>query len=75
MNPQATVYVDLLEEGTPTLLRTPAESLGGGLYKLLMPLDYDPEDEIWKFLPGSIVRCEKTNNGGEEILYAVEQVK
>lgn len=74
MNATVTVYVDLPEEGSPTLLRTPAIALGNGLYKLLIPTKYNPEDVIMQFLPGSVVRCEQRNNGGEEILLAVEQV-
>ena len=54
-----TVYVQLLEEGTDTMRPTQAMPLGGDSYKLLPTPSYDPEDEIWEFLPGSIVRCEK----------------
>ena len=74
MHQQTIVCVELLDEGSPTLLLTPAETLGNGLYKLLTPKQYDPEDIVMQFLPGSVVRCEKRDNGGKEILYAVEQV-
>jgi len=52
------VYVNLLEEGVPTLRPTQAVPLGNDIYKLLPAIDYDPNDEIWEFLPNSIVRCE-----------------
>lgn len=68
------IYIELLEEGTPTIRGTDAISLGNGVYKVLATPNYDPEDEIWKFLPGSLVRCEPRKNFGEEILYAVEKV-
>ena len=71
----ALVYVELLEEGTATIRSTQAKRLPNSLFELLPTPDYDPEDEIWQFLPGSIVRCKETlNYKGEKILLAVEQV-
>ncbi len=59
------VCVELLEEGAETWRRAKALNLGNGLYKLLPPPDYDPEDEMWAFLPGEIVALERarTNIG------------
>ncbi len=54
-----TVFVPLCDEGTPTLRPTQAIPLGGDLYKILPTPDYDPEDETWEFLPGSVVRCDR----------------
>ncbi len=51
------IYVHLLEEGISTLRPTQALSLGNDLYQLLPTSDYDPEDEIWECLPGSIVKA------------------
>ena len=50
------IYVVLLEEGTDTIRGTQAIPLGNDLYKLLPTPHYDPEDEIWEFLPGTVVR-------------------
>lgn len=58
------VYVELLEEGTDTWRPTQAVDLGNGAYKLLATPDYDPENEIWAFLPGSIVKCRKSDMSG-----------
>ena len=71
-----TIYIDLPEEGTPTIRQTQGIDLGNGLYKVLPAPDYDPEDEVWEFLPGSIVRCEKRLNDWlkKDILIAVEKV-
>lgn len=69
------IYVQLLEEGTPTVRGTQAIPLPNGVYKLLPTPDYDPQDEIWEFLPGSIVQCEARDNWGKEILLAVKQVR
>jgi hypothetical protein len=68
------VFVPLLEEGTPTIRGTQALPLPNGLYKLLPTPNYDPEDEIWEFLPGSVVRCVFVRDDKETYLQAVEQV-
>lgn len=52
------VYVPLKDEGTPTIRPTQAVPMGGDLFKILPTPDYDPEDETWEFLPGSVVRCD-----------------
>ncbi len=54
---------------------TQAIPLGGDLYKLLPTPHYDPEDEIWEFVPGAIVRCKRCSTVDlKDILYAVEKV-
>jgi hypothetical protein len=68
------VYVPLLEEGTPTMRGTQAIIMGDGLYKLMPTPHYDPEDEIWEFLPGSVVRCVVVVRNNENLLKAVEKV-
>jgi hypothetical protein len=68
------IYVSLLEEGTPTLRGTKAIDLGNNLYELLPTSNYDPEDEVWEFEPGSIVFGQaRQSNKGEKILVAVRQ--
>ena len=59
------IYVFLLNEGVEVWRPTQAIELGKGLYKILATEHYDPEDETWKFPPGSIVRGEnkKLSNG------------
>ncbi len=66
------IYVDLSEEGSPTMRPTQAIDLGNGLYKLLPTPNYDPEDEVWEFLPGSVVRGETRKDTRGEYLYAVK---
>jgi hypothetical protein len=51
-----TIYIRLLDEGTDVLRPTEAEELGNDLFKLRPTPDYDPDDEKWEFIPGSIVR-------------------
>jgi hypothetical protein len=72
----AVVYVDLPEEETPTMRPTNAEVLGDNRYRLLPTERYDPEDETWEFLPGSIVACERVKtDDGKWVLLAVKQVE
>lgn len=67
------VLVNLLDEGTPVWLQTPAKMIARGVFLLLQPLDYDPGDYTMEFLPGTRVRCERTTvHGGNEYWAAVE---
>lgn len=65
------IYVSLLEEGTPTRRPTTAERISEDLYRVLTKDNYDPEDEIWEFPPGSIVRLEQRTFENEVYLKAV----
>jgi len=68
------IYINLLEEGTPTWRPTQAIALPNGLYKILPTPNYNPESEIWEFLPNSIVRCEpRQSEKSGIVLLAVEQ--
>jgi hypothetical protein len=42
------------------------------IYKLLPTSNYDPEDEQWQFLPGTIVHCMFETHDGNRILVADE---
>jgi hypothetical protein len=68
-----TIYVELLDEGTPTLRPTRGIHVADDIYRLLPTPNYDPEDETWQFLPGSLVRCEWQDNSfaGRRILVAI----
>jgi hypothetical protein len=70
------VHVELLEEGSPAVLKVPARQLENDVYLLGKPENFDPEDTILKFLPGAVVRCiiEKFGDGSEGLM-AVEQIK
>lgn len=70
------IRVMLLNEGVTTAKVAPAKSLGNGVYEILQPHDYDPEDEEWEFTPGDIVRCELQSEGWEKpLLMAVEKIQ
>lgn len=49
------IYVQLLNEGVDVYRPTTAEPLENGLFRLNPTPDYNPEDEEWEFLPGTIV--------------------
>lgn len=67
------IYVELLEEGVSCRRPTFAEDLGDGRYKVLPTPEYDPEDEVWQFTPGTIVHCETRKDAEGEYLYATKE--
>jgi hypothetical protein len=71
------IYIELLEEGTDSWRPTMAEALGDNLFRVLPTPNYDPYDELWAFLPGSVVRCRKVFDGHfkRDIWIAYEQVE
>lgn len=73
MNENSTIelYVRLLDEGTDCSRPTRGISVGNGFFKLLPTRDYNPDDEHWEFLPGSLVRVKEVRNSGGAYLLAV----
>jgi hypothetical protein len=65
------IYVRLLGEGTDCSRPTHGVVLGNGLFKMLATDNYDPDDEHWEFLPGSIVRVKEVRNADAVYLLAV----
>jgi|LauGreDrversion4_2_1035121.scaffolds.fasta_scaffold213330_2 hypothetical protein len=65
-----TLFVRLLEEGTEVFRPTLAVPLGHEMFRLLPTLDYDPELEIWEFMPGSIVVGVTQKLGDHSVLVA-----
>jgi hypothetical protein len=66
------IFVRLLDEGTDVSRPTDALDLGNGLFKILPIPNYDPEEEIWEFPPGSVVRSERRQSEAGEYLLAVK---
>jgi hypothetical protein len=66
------IFVYLLEEGTDVWRPTEAVPIGDGLFKILPTPEYDPEDEVWEFPPGSIVRCETRQDDSGQYIVAVK---
>jgi hypothetical protein len=51
----ARIYIPLLGEGTPVVRPTQGEIVNENLFRVLPTENYDPEDEQWMFLPGTLV--------------------
>jgi hypothetical protein len=66
-----TVYVKLLDEGTPVFRPVQAEVLDNLTARLLPIRDYDKNEEEWEFPPGAIVKCEHRIMEGKNVLVAV----
>ena len=65
------IYVNLLDEASPTMRKTKCLPIGNNLYTILATTDYDPEDEAWEFLPGTTIALEESRTvGGDNILLA-----
>jgi hypothetical protein len=65
-----TIYIPLLDEGTPVVRPTQGVLLGNDLFRVLPTPSYNPDDEHWEFPPGSVVRCVTEKKDGEEIVVA-----
>jgi hypothetical protein len=50
------VYVALVGEAVDVWRPVAAEHVTGDAYRLCGPV---PEDEVWEFQPGEVVRCEE----------------
>ena len=66
-----TIYIRLLDEGVDVFRPTSAEPVDESLFRVLPTGNYDPNDEKWEFVPGSIVRCDKQTLSGEQVLVAM----
>jgi hypothetical protein len=65
-----TIYVALLGEGTNCWRPVQAESLGGGLYRIVG--ERPDDDEVWPFSAGDVAKCkERTfpDTGRELVAY------
>lgn len=66
-----TIYVPLLNEGTDVWRPVLAFRRSDDLFEIASKND-DPEDEVWGFGSGSLVRCESRQLAGGARLVAVE---
>jgi hypothetical protein len=66
-----TIYVELIEEGTPCWRPVDAEYLGDELCRIV---GEKPEDETWAFSVGDVVKCKlKVFQDGSAELVAHER--
>jgi hypothetical protein len=68
-----TIYMPLLDEGTDVWAPVQAERQSGNAFLVLPPM---PDDQLWKFEPGSLVGVRvKIFSGGEDGLVATRLVE
>jgi hypothetical protein len=66
-----TIYIELLEEGTPCWRPVQSEHLGGDVYRIA---GERPDGEVWPFGQGDIVKCRmRTFQDGSSQLVAYEK--
>jgi hypothetical protein len=65
------IFIPLLEEGVPVSRPTEAIRIEDMKFLVLPTANYDVDEEIWKFPPGTTVKCVSKNVDGKEILIAV----
>jgi hypothetical protein len=58
-NDPATIYVELLDEGTSAWRPVQAVIVAGGVYRIVSE-NHHPGDERWRFPSGAVVRCEES---------------
>jgi hypothetical protein len=66
-----TIFVELLDEGVDVWRPVEATVVGDGTFRLP---ECVPAEEVWKFPPGSLVRCEPRPLSDGEALVACELV-
>lgn len=67
------IYIQLLEEGTKVYKPVPAIEIENNIYEVQGFEIYDPEDEVWEFLPGTNVLVEEQNFDGTNVLVAIKE--
>ena len=65
-----TIFIPLLDEGTDVARPTQGEHLENGTFRVLPTPRYNPEDEAWQFVPGSIVHCVRKITSAGSVLMA-----
>lgn len=66
----AEIYVHLTGESLNLMRSVQAEPLGRDYYRIV---DIMPDNEVWQFTPGQVVRCKKQNLSTGKAMVAVEE--
>ena len=67
------IYIQLLNEGTTVYRPVRASKIKTNVFKIDNFELYDPDDEIWEFLPGTAVIVEERYIENENVLVAVNK--
>lgn len=70
-----TIYIKLLNEGSIAYRPVNAIAYKENIYEIVSHEIYDPEDEEWEFLPGTLVIVEERNLNGLNVLIAIANVQ
>ena len=69
------IYVPLLDEGTEVWRPVEAIKIGEGIYRIVSD-NQKPDDELWKYVTGDIVRCiRQMLSSGFESIVAIEKIE
>jgi hypothetical protein len=74
MKRNKTIYIQLLGEGTKVHRPVIASEIGENIYKVGEYKTHD-HDEVWEFIPGTIVVVEEQLLDGENVLVAIKEQK
>ena len=67
------IYIQLLNEGTKVYRPIPALEIEHDVFKVQGHEIYDPENEEWEFVPGTIVTVTQRELEGEMVLVAISE--
>ncbi len=73
MEDHTTIYVALLDEGTPTWRPVEAVRIQDDVFEIISQ-NPDPDDEIWEFNVGQHVRCEKRELSNGVYMVAAHEI-
>ncbi|MGQ0614113.1 MAG: hypothetical protein ACT4PV_10285 [Planctomycetaceae bacterium] len=69
------IYIRLLDEGIDVWRPTQGLRVGPMTFKVLPTPKYNPEDENWEFVPGTVVVCERRTLSEGPALVAVRHAE
>lgn len=67
------IYIQLLDEGTKVFRPVLSSRVNDNIYKVGDSEKYDFEDEIWEFIPRTLVVVEEQELEGEIVLVAIKE--
>ncbi len=66
-----TIYIRLMDEGTDVFRPVSATKISDNVYEIDRSNSYDPVDEVWEFLPRTLVKVESSVLSGLAELVAI----
>jgi len=69
------IFIRLMDEGTDVFRPVSATKISDDVYEIDESNSYDPKDEVWEFLPGTLVKVESRLLSGQAELVAIEMAQ